>query len=59
MAGFGREIGALMAGIAKVATRLRLGDPDPDAGFWCSRPAAERIAHVRGLPRRSGEAEDG
>lgn len=38
-----------MAGIAKVAVRLRLGDPDPDAGFWCSRPAAERIAHVREL----------
>ena len=41
--------GALMTGIAKVAARLRLGDPDPDAGFWCSRPAAERIAHVREL----------
>ncbi len=41
--------GALVAGIAKVAVRLRLGDLDPDAGFWCSRPASERVAHVREL----------
>ena len=38
-----------MAGIAKVATTLRLGDPDPDAGFWLSRPPGDRIAHVQEL----------
>ena len=38
-----------MAGIAKVATTIRLGDPDPDAGFWLSRPPTERVAHVREL----------
>lgn len=38
-----------MVGIAKVATKLRLGDLDPDAGFWCSRPGSERVAHVREL----------
>ena len=38
-----------MVGIAKVATTLRLGDPDPHAGYWWSRPPAERIAHLREL----------
>ena len=38
-----------MAGIAKVATTLRLGDPDPEAGYWLSRPHGERVAHVREL----------
>ena len=38
-----------MAGIGKVATTIRLGDPDPDAGFWLSRPPGERVAHVREL----------
>ena len=40
---------ASMVGIAKVATTLRLGDPDPDAGFWLSRPPGERVAHIREL----------
>ena len=33
----------------EVATTIRLGDPDPDAGFWLSRPPMERVAHVREL----------
>ena len=41
-----REAVVRMAGIAKVATTIRLGDPDPDGGFWLSRPPAERVAHV-------------
>ena len=49
MLALGRQAGVLMAGIAKVATRRRLSDPDPDDGFWRSRPAAERVAHVREL----------
>lgn len=36
-------------GIAKVATKHRLGDPDPDAGFWLTRTAADRISHVAEL----------
>lgn len=35
-----------MLGITKVATTIRLGDPDPDAGFWLFRPPAERVAHI-------------
>ena len=38
-----------MAGIEKVATVVRMGDPDPDAGFWLSRPPVERVAHLREL----------
>lgn len=38
-----------MAGIEKVATRFRLGDPDPDAGFWLTRPPSERLVHLREL----------
>ena len=49
MAEFGTGNGVRMAGIAKVATTIRLGDPDPDAGFWLSRPPGERVAHVREL----------
>jgi len=36
-------------GIAKVAAKLRLGNPDPDAGFWLTQRAAERISHVAEL----------
>lgn len=36
-------------GIAKVAVKLRLDDPDPDAEFWLTRTAAERISHVAEL----------
>lgn len=38
-----------MAGIEKVATIVRMGDPDPDAGFWLTRPPAERLVHLREL----------
>ena len=38
-----------MAGIEKVATIVRMGDPDPDAGFWLTRPPAERVVHLREL----------
>ena len=38
-----------MAPIAKVATRVRTGDPDPDAGFWLTRPPTERMGHLREL----------
>ena len=38
-----------MAPIEKVATRVRMGDPDPDAGFWLTRPPAERVGHLREL----------
>lgn len=38
-----------MAGIEKVATIVRMGDPDPDVGFWLSRPPTERVAHLREL----------
>ncbi len=35
--------------IEKVATLVRMGDPDPDAGFWLTRAVVERIAHLRDL----------
>lgn len=38
-----------MPGIEKVATIVRMGDPDPDDGFWMTRPPTERVAHLREL----------
>lgn len=43
LAGWGR--------IEPVAKILRLGDPDPDDGFWLSRPLAERVTHVWDMQR--------
>lgn len=41
LAGWGR--------IEPIAKIVRKGEPDPDDGFWLSRPVGERIAHVREL----------
>lgn len=41
LAGWGR--------VAPVIRVGRLGDPDPDCGFWLSRGLDERLAHVREL----------
>ena len=38
-----------MPGIEMVATIVRMGDPDPDDGFWMTRPPTERVAHLREL----------
>ena len=45
----GSDVEIPMVGIERVATRVRMGDPDPDDGFWPTCAVAERMVHLREL----------